>query len=396
MFGTSAEGVESNCAMIGLSKEGGLDEWSEIASIQAAWQAMRTFQQAEDRQKAESKLLGFITPMKSSEYANAKKAYERSEGKTEDDRLPGQTILDSMEADLEEGEYKAPRLNELPSRKEVLKANEGKTDASGFTMTWATSGVKVSQPVRVNIFMPSNSDEFRDRIRLLCAALEFMKIRHPLNRAWSTSSMAVWNDHIDYILGSKVRNREASDEHGNVKKTPSWTLVMSYELAVRQKAAELLNDDEELVNGSRYDLAAALKAARICQETRNDKILEQIQLQTNGASGSSGGGKGKGRNGIKDQLPDDDKGADDKKRKDKKRKKQDDRKGKGKGDGKPSKVPKFAENTTLHTKKDGKAICFAYNKGGCNRESCNMLHACQVCLTDGHPAKSCTSKKKKA
>ena len=80
-------------------------------------------------------------------------------------------------------------------------------------------GVKLHQPVRVKLTPPSDSCGLRDRIRILWAAHEFVKNRHPLNAAMKTSNKELWGDHLDYILGDKVKGREISGLNGQVKKT---------------------------------------------------------------------------------------------------------------------------------------------------------------------------------
>ena len=51
----------------------------------------------------------------------------------------------------------------------------------------------------------------------------------------------VWNAHINYVLGPKVREREFKDAKGVPRKSPTWELVMSYEQALRDKAAYFMN-----------------------------------------------------------------------------------------------------------------------------------------------------------
>ena len=109
-------------------------------------------------------------------------------------------------AGLEEGEHRAPRLVELPSRHETTIATQGKTDSVGFTMSLNMSGaVKINQPIKVKLSPPSDGCEFRDRIRILWAASEFMKIRHPMDAVMKTSSKEVWEEHVDYVLGTKSK-----------------------------------------------------------------------------------------------------------------------------------------------------------------------------------------------
>ena len=102
-------------------------DFSDICSLKAAWAAVRVFQQKEDAVRAETKLLGIINPKKPSDYTATRMAYERTHGKQEGHKLPGPGIIDAMEAHLEEGWVKAPKLYELPSSEKADKAMEGKT-----------------------------------------------------------------------------------------------------------------------------------------------------------------------------------------------------------------------------------------------------------------------------
>ena len=61
---------------------------------------------------------------------------------------------------------------------------------------------------------------------------------------------------------------------------------MGYEQAIRDKAAELMNEST-LPTGGRYDLAAALKAARGCADTRTWEFTEKIQLEPTGGQRSA-------------------------------------------------------------------------------------------------------------
>lgn len=162
--------------------------------------------------------------MKPSDYVATRVAYERIHGKQETNKLPGPGIIDAMEAHLEEGWVKAPKLHELPSREETDKALEGKSDSNGFSMTWAASGVKVTQPVKVRLAPPRTTEEFRERIQLLCAAIGFLQIRHPTNAIWETSSDAVWTAHIEHFWGTKfVAKRSRTRRVLSAKRRPgTW------------------------------------------------------------------------------------------------------------------------------------------------------------------------------
>ena len=126
-FGTSEDGVRTSCALMGLKPES-IEELSEIASLCATWMALKAYQSAEDKTRADNKMLGLPNHLRSSEYTAVRQAYERSLGggeKVADSRLPGAAIIEWLERETEEGEYTAPRLSDIPSRKEMMEAAEG-------------------------------------------------------------------------------------------------------------------------------------------------------------------------------------------------------------------------------------------------------------------------------
>ena len=116
MMGDDAAGVEKVAKALGLDDEKNIDVLSDITGLKTAWAACRKFQQAEDQQRADTKVLGLVNPIKKSEYTSMRLSFEKAHSLLEDKRLPGQSILDAIEAGLEEGECRALRLIELPSR----------------------------------------------------------------------------------------------------------------------------------------------------------------------------------------------------------------------------------------------------------------------------------------
>ena len=184
--------------------------------------------------------------------------------------------------------------------------------------------------------------------------------------------------HAEYFLGPKVRGKEVKDTKGVVRKSPSWELIMLYEQAVRDKAAELMNEGTT-ANGGRYDIAAALKAARECSETRTWEFIEKFQLEPSGSSKERDAPqpektpRGVKRSRSREYV------------KPKKEKKP-------KGAGKQTRGAPPANNQTLHTRHNGTPICFKFNrKVGCTRASCTMAHVCQVCLGK-HSMETCKEK----
>lgn len=376
MFGHSEESVEDNCKLLGLDRSKGLGDLSEIVSLKAAWVALKTFQHADDKQRAETKLMGLVTPMRLSEYNAARLSYERAHGDQSEHRLSGQSIIDKIGSDIENEVVCVPRLSELPSKEEQDIANENNPDGHGLSMTVSGQGVRVTQPKTVKPDMPKNTEEFRSRIRFLELALEFIKIRHSTNAHWASSSNTVWPLHTDYVLGPEVMGRQMKDAGGTVRKTPDWEVVMGYEMALRSKAAELMYKGRR-PNGDRYCLEHVLDAARKCERTHhvhfNEKFLlhKEKQGTHKGASGNK-----RGRSPSSSSPP-----------RTKKQKQPKSRKPKGGGRGKGGKDKKQstdkANNRTLHTKYNNLPICYAFNR--------TMVHRCQLCVAEGHPYTACTA-----
>ena len=231
------------------------------------------------------------------------------------------------------------------------------------------------------------------RIDLLAAATEFSAIKNPQVLALTTASREMWDNHKSYVLGREVRQKEVKDDAGRVIHTPSWNLVLNFDYALRDRAAELMNEGWDKNDNKPMDIAAAMSAARKCEDTRREHFLDKLHLQYIGR-GSTGAASSH-TNGDTPWGPTKRKKEQEalklaKKEKEKALKIAKKEKGettKGKGKGKDMKLP---NGKTLATTHEGKQICFMY---GCNRckkaAKCARLHVCQLCFGD-HPWKECS------
>jgi len=236
--------------------------------------------------------------------------------------------------------------------------------------------------------------DYRMRIDLLAAATEFSAIKNPQVLALATASREMWDTHKAYILGREVRQKEVKDDQDRVVHTPSWNLVLNFDYAIRARAAEFMNEGSESNGNKPMDIAAAMAAARRCEETRREHFLDKLHLQY----------IGRGKTGADSSQPTGDtqwgqatkrkkeheaalKLAKQEKAKIAKKEKGDPTKGNGKG--KDNKLP---NGKTLATTHEGKPICFVYGNSNGNCKSgakCRRLHVCQLCFGD-HPWKECS------
>jgi hypothetical protein len=158
----------------------------------------------------------------------------------------------------------------------------------------------------------------------------------------------------DYILGDYVWGLSSTDLQGNQIQTPPWSLVLSYEHAVRKRAYSLMVSDH-------LKLGAALEQAWKCPTTKERHFITPLSLYSKRSNPSASWGdwnpKGKGKS---------NKGSS----------------GKGKSKGKGA-----------GTAPDGSKICFRFNQGKCSYQKCKFAHLCNRCFKKGHNALNCKDHK---
>ena len=117
-FASSAENLPSKAKLMGLDPDSDLMAHAEVAKLQMVWLTANSIQVAEETDKAEKRVLGINRQIKSTEYSNMRQCYEKKVGKQRDREFPGTSILERLDLDVEEGEWRAPKLTEVTSREE--------------------------------------------------------------------------------------------------------------------------------------------------------------------------------------------------------------------------------------------------------------------------------------
>ena len=231
--------------------------------------------------------------------------------------------------------------------------------------------------------------DYRMRIDLLAAATEFSAIKNPQVLASTTATREMWDTHKAYVLGREVRQKEVKDDSDRVIHTPSWNLVLNFDYALRSRAAEFMNEGSDNNGNKPMDIAAAMAAARKCEDTRREHFLDKLHLQyigkgTPGAASSEGDTQWGQTAKRKQQEFALKKREKEQARKIAKKEKGDPAKGKGKSKG------TLPNGKTLATSHEGKPICFQYGNRKCkDSKKCGRLHVCQLCFAE-HPWKGCS------
>ena len=387
-FASSDEGVEKRAKVFGLDPEKEVEDMILVSGLVGAWGDLRQLQQAFAKDRAEKKASGQMIPMKVGEYNHAKRTFEQRYKSKEDCDLPGSTIIELLEAGMESGDLKALRLSDLPSKQEVDFQTRQKRDSAGVAINITSNGMQVSNPVRVKIPMPHDTEGFRHRLSLHKAAVEFIKIRHPHNKIWKTADAEMWEDHIDYVLGPEIFGYKVENDKGVIVKTPTFDLVLKFEEALRVRATAFMNEGGQHNGGVPQDMKAAMAEARKDNNLLHKEFLQKLMFQS--------GSRGSGREGpLVDEESDTGKPRG-KGRKAKAAARKAEGSGggaKAKGGGKgKSKVKQGGKSSgKLNSKTaDNKPICYAYgSKDGCRKATCNMEHVCQICF-GRHPHYECS------
>ena len=365
---TRAEVKGALLSHLGLDPAESLAMRVQVASILSAWETAKDHITKESSAKMEAKAAGCVRPVGQTEHQAMRKSYEAQWGKLRNDECPSRSYLGYKNDEVEENEPKAESL------KEVHAKDEPEQD-------FLSTAISVDGQIKVRKGSmtskePDDPEQLRAKWKLISACWLFLKLKHT-NRAWlSDLSPKVFQDAIDYILGRKVYGlRCSSSDARQLGNSPSWIMLLNFELEFRKKVYDLVTADG-------LNLGAAIVRTCDDQNLVTMHLVTPMTLATrstvkltpkwgdgppadvpawspkkkargNGNGGGSPGGKGgKGGGG----------------------------KGGGKIDGKK-----------LKSKHNGRDICYKYNNDEAGNPcdgSCGRLHICQVCLKDNCKAAS--------
>jgi len=374
--------------------EDGLAGRSEVAAIMAAWESADCYKNAKDKSDAEDRLLGRPKALKQSTFLQTRKAFEKIHGELNDSFVPARGLVETLCQQLEEGDFRAEPLDELPSIEECPE-DEVLTPLFGRDMV-----IKFKRGHKLKNKVPANPEELRRRLRILGNAYLFMAIRHPLHAVIGDVSKEMWSNYADWLNGGKVSGMKINNDRGEQVAQPSWTLVLSYELQVRKRMALLMNTEG-------ISIAKALKSACEDSELRSEhfhspfavsaKVQASSSRRSRSRSRRASGRRSSSRRTSRRGRSSSPKGDWNKFGQPRAKSKGgwNDRRSDG-GKGQPSEPG--GGKVKLHVQTpDKQRICFAFNNRNekCKKKKCDMVHVCQLCLgeektnNDPHPFYVC-------
>ena len=98
-----------------------------------------------------------------------------------------------------------------------------------------------------------------------------LAIKHPNREEIQDVTRDLFERYKDYVLGDYVWGLSSTDLQGNQVQTPPWTLILSYEQAIRKRAYALMITDQ-------LQLGAALEQAWKCPTTKERHFITPLAL----------------------------------------------------------------------------------------------------------------------
>ena len=319
---------------------------SQVASVICAWRETQTRQKRQIEVEAEMDTREWSKPIPTGDYISMRNAFMKVHGKMEDKVTPSKEYLEKKLQELENGEFRAETMAEVVSKDEV--------DPDVMIPVFDSKGNLSVKRGSTTISLPSGPEQLRRRLTVMLNAILMLSLKHTNREEIQDVSRDLFERYKNYILGDFVWGLSSTDLHGNQIQTPPWSLVLSYEQAVRKRAYYLMISEQ-------LQLGAALEAAWKCPVTKERHFITPLALYSKRSFPNQHWGdwnpKGKGKGGKNTSS-----------------------KGKSKGKG-------------AGVTPDGSKICFRFNQGKCSYQKCKFSHVCNRCFKKGHNALNCKDEK---
>jgi hypothetical protein len=346
---------------VGLDPTKSLQERSIVAAFVCAFTSAQTRSSKLAEVEAEMESRQWTKTIPPSDYLAMRMSFDKRHWRLEDREIPSKDYLEKKLEQMESGEWAAEALTEVVSKDEC--------EPETLQPIWDRTGRLTVKKGSSTVPMPSNPEELRRRLSIMCHGLIMLSMRHVNRYELQGIDPGLFEKYKSYLLGEHVLGLQAKDASGETVGKPPWHLVMSYEHAIRKRAIRMVNE-----SGCTIPFNDALK------QSWADPIIKERYFTTPLALIVHRGSAGRLSHNDNNQRPGGGNqnnswpGKGTKRKGDGKNKTS---KGEGKGK-RSSKTP------------DGRLICYRYNnqKEKCKGKKCNFEHVCTRCFGK-HPQYEC-------
>ncbi|CAL1134668.1 unnamed protein product [Cladocopium goreaui] len=241
----------------------GLQARAQLASVICAWRETQTKQKRQAEVEAEMDTREWTKPIPTGDYINLRNAFMRAHGKVEDKVTPSKEYLEKKLQELENGEFRAELLSEVVSKDEV--------DPDIMVPVFDSKGSLSVKKGTTSVALPTGPEQLRRRLTVMLHCVLMLALKHTNREEIQDMSRDTMERYKDYILGDYVWGLSSTDLQGNQIQTPPWSLVLSYEHAVRKRAYNLMITEH-------LKIGAALEQAWKCPVKKERHFITPLAL----------------------------------------------------------------------------------------------------------------------
>jgi hypothetical protein len=337
----------------------------KISKIVVAWLSAKTRAQRQTEQDGDCEVRRVPRDIPLTSVAAMYSAFELAHWQLDDKQKPARSYLERKLDEVEKGELRAEPLEEVVSVEE--------DDPDMLRTEWKPDGQLRAVRVGTKVSLPVGPEELRKRLALLGTTLMFAGYQQAHKAYLQGLTPQVFVEYVEYLLGDHVLKLASRGAGGAIVSSPSWSLLLSYEHAIRKKMVQLVNKGQTIKDSLKLAMEDPVTKERffttpLCVEAVSGKrhapsdwgYAESQGQPGKGGKASGKGAKGKGKNNAK-----------------------------GVNRGKEGKRAKNPKHGCLRKTPEDNNICFKFNSGGCSTANCPYVHVCGRCFTANVPMDRC-------
>ena len=149
-------------------------------------------------------------------------------GLVEDKVIPAKEYIEKKLQELENGEFRAETLAEVVGKDEI--------DPDVLTPVFDSKGNLSVKKGSSSVPLPTGPEQLRRRLSIMQNCMMMLAIKHVTHEELKDVTKDLFDRYKDYLLGDYVWGLASTDLQGNQVQTPPWSLVLTYEQAIRKKA----------------------------------------------------------------------------------------------------------------------------------------------------------------
>ena len=214
-----------------------------ISKIVVAWLAAKTRAQKQTEQDGDCEVRRVPRDIPLTSVAAMYSAFELAHWQLDDKQKPARSYLERKLDEVEKGELRAEPLEEVVSVEE--------DDPDMLRTEWKPDGQLRAVRVGTKVSLPVGPEELRKRLALLGTTLMFAGYQQAHKAYLQGLTPQVFVEYVEYLLGDHVWKLASRGAGGTIVSSPSWSLLLSYEHAIRKKMVQLVNKGQTIKEGLR-------------------------------------------------------------------------------------------------------------------------------------------------